>query len=181
MVKALSNVFKETEELIAKCVSSSGVCGRELREAHYRLGDVIGRQIQSDVALRGKRVAVLIMMRAGLPFGLGIADRLEADGNVDVLFSTADTDCSDYDYVVIADAVINTGKTIFEAIERMDRQKVIIATNVIAEKHISNFDGLTTYAVRISTHSFKGAKITTVADGKGPDTGDRLFSNSFYD
>lgn len=180
MVKALSTLSKETEELIAKCVSSSGVCGRPLREAHYRLGAVMGRQIQSDFALRKKSVAVLIMMRAGLPFGLGIADQLEIDCNVDVLFSTADNDYSSYDYVIIADAVINTGKTVFEVIKQMNRSKVIIATNVIAEKYISNFDGLTAYAVRISVNSFKGAKTTAVADGKGPDTGDRLFNNSFY-
>lgn len=41
---------------------------------------------------------------------------------------------SKYDYLIVADAVINTGKTIFEAVKHIDVKKVIVAANVISEK-----------------------------------------------
>ena len=44
------------------------------------------------------------MMRAGLPFGFGIADALDESNDVAVLFSTSDNDYSSFDIVVIADA-----------------------------------------------------------------------------
>ena len=181
MVKVLTNVTEQVKAQISKCLSSSNVCGKDLRQAHYYLGKQLAAQIVSERGFNGATIGVLIMMRAGLPLGLGIADRLEESNNVDILFSSsASNDYTKYDCVIVADAVINTGKTIFEAIERIDANKVIVATNVIAEKHMGNFDGLDTYAVRISTNSFTGSKVKTVSNGKGPDTGDRLFCSYFY-
>ena len=181
MVKILTDVLKETQTNISKCLSSSNICGKDLREAHYYLGKRLGIQIESDINLIGMNIGILVMMRAGLPFGIGLADQLEENNNVDILFSSStDIDFTKYDYVIIADAVINTGKTILEIINHIDFKKVIIATSVISEKYIDNFDNLDTYAVRISSNSFKGSKVKTVSKGRGPDTGDRLFSSTFY-
>ncbi len=181
MVKVLADISGEIKEQIGKCLSSSNVCGKDLREAHYYLGKQLGLQIQSDKNLKSTNVGVLVMMRAGLPFGLGLADGLELSNNVDLLFSSSsDSDFTKYDYVIIADAVINTGKTIFETIKRVDVAKVIVATNVISEKYLGNFDNLDTYSVRVSANSFKGSNVKSVSNGRGPDTGDRLFSSSFY-
>lgn len=182
MVKTLSDITKETECQISKCLSSSNVCGKDLRQVHYYLGKQLALQIKAELYLNKLNIGVLIMMRAGLPFGIGLADQLEISNSVDILFSsTSDIDYGKYDYVIIADAVINTGKTIFEAVKSIDNKKVIIASNVISQKYIDNFDSLNTYAIRVSSNSFIGSKVQAVANGKGPDTGDRLFCSSFYD
>jgi len=47
------------------------------------------------------------------------------------------------------------------------------------ETAIPNFDGRTVYTVRISKTSFIGAIQKTISNGKGPDTGDRLFDSDF--
>lgn len=178
-------VLKERNEAINlhinKCISSSNVCGYELRESHYYLGRKLGKEISKYRKLQNKNVAVLIMMRAGLPFGFGVADSLDEDNSVAVLFSTTPDNIFDkYDVIVVADAVINTGKTIIQIVEELKNKQVIVATNVISDKYLDSLKDLDIFATRISEHSFKGENIKVVSGGKGPDTGERLFNNSFF-
>lgn len=180
MVEVLKDINDNVKQAITKCLSSSQVCGFELRKAHYYLGNKLGKEIAKERSIANNKVGVLIMMRAGLPFGFGISDALDENNNVSILFSTYENDYSSYDVIIIADAVINTGKTILEIIKQFCDKKVVIATNVISDKHLDNLIKLDIFATRISERSYHGVKTTSFANGKGPDTGDRLFENSFY-
>ena len=180
MVNTLKNINDKTNELIMKCKSSSNVCGLALRNAHYNLGKCLGNQIATERILIDMKIAVLLMMRAGLPFGLGIADELEKNNKIKIFFSTQENDFSDFDLVIIADAVINTGKTVLEEKQKLINKKVIVATNVLSDKYLDKFSELDIYTVRISEHSYKGSNSKVIANGTGPDTGERLFSNTFF-
>ena len=180
MIKVLNKIGDYSQELIEICRSSSGICGAQLRNAHYILGKEVGKIIISNENLNGLKIALIIMMRAGLPFGLGLADYFDENYNIDIFFSPVLELDSKYDVVIIADAVINTGRTIFDMIDSLKHPNVIIATNVISEKYIQNWINYKVYATRISNNSYKGSKVTVVSNGKGPDTGDRLFCNSFF-
>lgn len=182
MVKILKVSNKKIENYISDCFSSSGVCGSKLREAHYYLGQEVAKLIAEDCFVQNKDIALLVMMRAGLPFGLGIADILDKNNNVEVMFSPLkEMDFSKFDFVLIADAVINTGKTIFENLKHINNKNIIIVTNVLSEKNIDAFEKMTVYTTRISKHSYKGSDTKVISNGKGPDTGDRLFNNHFFD
>ena len=181
MVEVLNIKNADTQIHIYKCLSSSQVCGKELRESHYYLGRQLGKQIVEKRRLKSKKMAVLIMMRAGLPFGLGIADVVDEDNDVTILFSTpSNNNLNEFETIIVVDAVINTGKTIIETLDGIDNKKVIVATNVISNQHLDNLKDFDIFATRISEHSFKGEKIKMIENGKGPDTGERLFSNSFF-
>ena len=54
------------------------IIGNKLRQAHYRLGQLIANEIIKYS--KKEEYAVLIMMRAGLFFGNGIADQIEEAG-----------------------------------------------------------------------------------------------------
>jgi hypoxanthine phosphoribosyltransferase len=83
--------------------------------------------------------------------------------------------------VIIVDAVINTGDTVIQLAQSLESSKTIIfATNVLSVKAIPNFDGKNLYTIRVSEKHFKGDKITILKDGKGPDTGERLFTSHFW-
>jgi len=172
---------KEIEQKIQLCLSTSLIAGKELRLAHYFLGSQLGNQMITNESLNNMKIAVVIMMRAGLPFGLGVSDSLEHCNDVDIFFMPCEQICfHNYDMVIIADAVINTGKTILDFINSNHLPKIIIATNVISESHVQNFNSFNVQAVRISKNSYKGTMNKTIFNGKGPDTGDRLFCNSFF-
>ena len=180
MVKKLV-VNEEIEKLIDICKSDSKICGYKLRDAHYNLGKYLGKFIINNEDIENKKIAVIAMMRAGLMFALGIAKSLEENNDVDFIFSNQDElNLNEYDQIIIADAVINSGKTIFKFIENNNLSNVIIATNVLSNKNIELFDKINLYTVRISEHSYIGTKEKIIRNGKGPDTGDRLFSSMFY-
>lgn len=182
MVKILKVSNKKIGNYISDCLSSSGVCGSKLREVHYYLGQEVAKLIAEDYFVQNKDIALLVMMRAGLPFGLGIADILDKNNNVEVMFSPLkEMNFSKFDFVLIADAVINTGKTIFENLKHINNKNIIIVTNVLSEKNIDAFEKMTVYTTRISKHSYKGSDAKVISNGKGPDTGDRLFNNHFFD
>ena len=63
-----------TQTLIDVCKSDSGATGKKLREAHTNLGSLVAKTISQD--FHGEKFAVVIMMRSGLNFGMGIADGL---------------------------------------------------------------------------------------------------------
>lgn len=180
----LLNKTNQLEEIISICKSDSGICGKRLREAHNSAGRLIGGEILSKDS--ASCYAVIIMMRAGLPFGLGVADSLEDGRKVSVFFSTKeqvmplDLYVNDFDKIVIVDAVIRTGKSILDLESKLGvPDKTIFATNVLDETGINNFSGKTVYAVRTSKHSFIGSEQKVIKSGKGPDTGKRLFCSDF--
>lgn len=178
------NRDEELKEIIAICKSSSCSSGAKLRKAHYRAGEKIADLIVKNEKLTGK-VAIVIMMRAGLPFGLGIADRMEECGLfIDVFFSNvkiSELNPDDYEKIIFVDAVIRTGNEISESAQSVaEDKKVIFAANVLDYTGVSRFSDKTLYAVRVSENSYKGTAQKKIEGGKGPDTGDRLFFSAFY-
>jgi len=168
------------KDAISVCRSDSGICGTRLRAAHQYLGGILADRIgQQNSGI--KKTALMIMMRAGLLFGLGLADGLEKRGlAVDIFFDTEGRlPAADYDLMIVADGVIRTGEKMRVLADRIRHPNTILAANVLDESGIPELDGRKVYAVRISKNSFIGAAQKTVADGKGPDTGDRLFSSDF--
>ncbi|MBN2769239.1 MAG: phosphoribosyl transferase [Spirochaetes bacterium] len=172
----------EVNDLIEICKSSSMIVGSKLRKAHYRLGELIAPAIISD--LQDKSLTVFIMLRAGLFFGEGIADKIEELGFSvsiilldsselpdDIIKDTCDTN------ILIVDAVINTGKSIFELTNKLKTsKKILLATTVIPEESLELFSNSFLYCVRTSENKYIGAKTRRISNGKGPDTGDRLFN-----
>ena len=179
-----NNRKDEVLSLTEICKSSSMIMGGELRKAHYQLGEIISTQIMS--ASNSNSYAVLILMRAGLCYGSGIADKLEELGaSVTIIFINDDTISSeDLDMlsdkeIIIVDAVINSGKSVFTLLNQLPENgnnSVKLATTVIPNSSVGLFDGLKLFTVRTSENQYKGAKVNKISDGKGPDTGDRLFN-----
>ena len=162
---------------IALCKSGSGCTGKALRNAHYELGQEVAKMIRCDS--KDDDFAVIILMRSGLPFGMGIADYFDCP----VLFSNGDAaDLSRQleennlygKKLIICDGVVNTGKSIYGLIKNCNLSNIIIATNVLSDK-VDKTQMFPIYATRISQNSFVGAKQKVVVNGKGPDTSDRLF------
>lgn len=175
------NKTKKINQYNSICISTSKKCGYELRMVHYKLGCCIGRKIVKKINCNQK-IAIYIYMRAGLLFGMGIADEIEkACNNVKVLFSNIDKiNFNFYDKIIIVDAVVNTGKTIKKLIKNISKEKYIIATNVISKEGCKNLKENIIYASRISKHSYIGSKEKNIKKGKGPDTGDRLYNSMFF-
>jgi len=169
-------------KLIEKCKSSSMKMGRELRQAHYQLGEMIATEIATNS--QSKDYAVLIMMRAGLFYAYGIADQIENLGHSAtlVLIEGDDINPADLPYIhgkkiLIVDAVINTGKTILKLTKKLQKSNsVTITTTVIPNNSVHLFNEVDLYTVRTSDNQYIGAKIKVISNGKGPDTGDRLFN-----
>lgn len=172
-IKCLDAQLPEVANYISICKSTSEKQGSILRDAHCQLGRKVGELIKTDFA--NSEFSVLVMMRAGLPFAEGIANYLDCP----MVFS------SEKDWqksigllpnrkVIVADAVVNTGKSIMECMSRIEASSVIIAANVVSSKFKPSIF-CPIYATRVSNNTFVGAKQLTVSDGKGPDTGDRLF------
>ena len=125
------------------------------------------------------------MMRAGLPFGTGIADSLENDYNkVEVHFIHNDTVDKDIKsaladkQIILVDAVVNSGnsvKRVLDQLSKSEQTKTIIATTVIPAQTEVSWSNFPLFSIRKSDNHYKGAKVSTVKDGLGPDTGDRLF------
>jgi len=174
----------ELESLIKICKSDSQSYGLKLREAHYELGKMLAKKIYEN--LSENEITVIIMMRAGLCFGLGIADELEIFGlNISILFYFNDEQWKKEkinwiqeltNKIILVDAVINTGDSIIQLAKSVKNEKdIIYASNVLSYKAVQIFQDKNLYTTRISEKSFIGSKVSTVKDGKGPDTGDRLF------
>ncbi|MCL1919404.1 MAG: uracil phosphoribosyltransferase [Peptococcaceae bacterium] len=174
-----------TKEAIEVCKSNSGICGMKLRAAHMQLGKNVGILIAAN-EVKANFIAVIVMMRAGLPFALGISDGLEdANKDVSVIFSTkekplpGDFDPQQFNLILLTDAVIRTGKEMIALADSIGSGHISFATNVLDKVGIPNFDSRTVYTVRVSENSFVGTAQKTVSNAKGPDTGDRLFNSTF--
>ena len=134
---------EETQALIDVCKSSSGITGKKLRDAHGKLGVLMAQLIVKDYP--DDKFVVVIMMRSGLSFGLGIADALDAPGlfydgdNKKLLSEQLEGNPQLTDYrMILCDGVINTGKSIMELANAYSEYNPIVATNVISEKYESS-------------------------------------------
>lgn len=169
---------EEIERKIALCKSNSNCTGRALRKAHYELGQEVAKMIKRDS--QENNFAVIILMRSGLPFGMGIADYFDCStifysgSNVDLLKQLQENNLWDKQ-LILCDGVVNTGKSIYAIIDDCKLKNAIIATNVLSNK-VDRTKMVPIYTTRISQNSFIGTKQKSVINGKGPDTSDRLFN-----
>lgn len=169
---------------IERCKSSAMETGYRLREAHSVLGTHLARHISQQYVDDKHYFVVAILMRAGLPFGMGIADELERLGHdVAIYFIDEHTKNEwivtiEHKILIIADAVVHSGQSIQEIMVQLPshiQQNTIVATTVIPMNSLSNFTSWNIMTVRVSQNHYEGAKIRHIENGLGPDTGDRLF------
>ena len=166
------------EQKIALCKSNSNCTGKALRAAHYELGQEVAKMIKADA--EKSSFVVIIMMRSGLSFGMGVADFFDCPvvfhddkNNVDLSAQLQENNLQDKK-LILCDGVVNTGKSIYSLIEACKLKNVVIATNVLSDK-VDRAKMIPIYTTRISQNSFVGAKQKAIANGQGPDTSDRLF------
>ncbi len=179
---------------IEVCKSDSGVMGERLRSAHYELGKTMGRYMACELkATHPRDFTVVCLMRSGLFFGMGISDELDCtllllDDKNDPQWSNPDPIYTNRfiaenllhiqnKTIILADAVLNTGKSMFSVFNQIApfARDVVISVNVVQERATEALKCKRMYAIRSSKNQFVGANVTHQKDGKGPDTGDRLF------
>lgn len=173
------NPNEKAKRHIELCKSSSGVEGKSLRAAHGALGKEVANLIRNDFP--NEKFALVIMLRSGILFGLGIGDYLDCpilfyDGsNKEKLLQEISENKNLFSRkFILCDAVINSGKSIDNAIRDLSLNSPIIAAAVISDKYTQKTT-VPIYSSRISKNSYVGAKQKNVSRGKGPDTSDRLF------
>jgi len=183
MVKVPTIQSKDVLFDIQLSLSGTKTCGRSLREAHYRLGKFLGAFIQQDMNILNNRVTVLILMRSGLMFGLGVADALEEKKKVNIHFLYEPNETvriPETDKIVVVDGVINTGETMRLILDKLDFKDIMIACNVMSRNAVEVLEKENVYSIRISDHFFVGSNVNHISGQYGPDTGERLFNSSFY-
>ena len=171
----------ELVQLIETCKSSNLKTGKRLRDAHTRLGNMLATNLRE---CDKKNLTVVILMRAGLCFGMGIVDQLEKMGIVPpTIFITEDQiPEQDMSYiqnrnVLVVDAVINSGNSALGLTKQLSTAASIsFATAVIPEDSLDLLKDYFLYCARTSKNKYVGAKVKKITQGKGPDTGDRLFN-----
>ena len=154
-------------ELISITKSDSGISGPELAAAHMELGKLLAGMLPwMDPA----DTTVVAMLRGGIFFAEGIYFQLKC--RFDVYDPKMETFVRpDTKNVILADSVINTGKTISSILKK----DMIVACCVINEKSVALFDRQL-FTIRVSKNSFVGEKVCKQEDGIGPDTTMRLFN-----
>ena len=173
----LSEERDDISEDIAVCKSSSGISGSRLAAAHIRLGQLLGETIKALVP--DDNAAVLVLERGGRFFGDGL---YAGFGGTFYSYDPKKYDLPPISQgvVMIADSVINTGKSVLDIIGRLRAQKpdteIFIAANVIQQDAVRLLSGCKIFAVRTSANSFVGSRQQEQKDGRGPDTADRLFN-----
>ena len=156
----------EVNKLISVSKSDSGISGPELVRAHIRLGELIGE----NIPLNPKDTTVVAVMRGGIFFAQGIYMSIGCrfqvyDPKKEIFIRPETTN------VILADAVINTGRTIRQIL----KQDMVVACCVINEKSLPLFDRQL-YTVRVSRNSFVGSDTKVQKGNHGPDTTMRLFN-----
>lgn len=179
LINTLDSDNDTVAENIKICKSDSGVEGVDLRKAHYFLGMEVAEKIKCDFPC--SQFVVLILMRSGLPFGQGIADKLDA---TEVFYSEGLETKFENEFIrderykgkkiIVCDGVINLGNTIRKIIALLSGYEVLVATNVLSQKFTDKYE-YPIYTSRLSERSFIGAKQKIIKNGYGPDTSDRLF------
>lgn len=156
----------EVQRLIQITKSNSGISGPDLALAHMKLGQLLAAQM--DFA--PKDTTVVAVMRGGLFFAEGLYFQLGCRFQIyDPKHGTFQR--PETPNVILADAVINTGKTIHKILA----PDMIVACCVIHEKAVALLENQL-YTVRVSGNSFVGANIQTQSGTIGPDTTLRLFN-----
>ena len=156
----------EVQRLIQITKSDSGISGPRLAQAHMELGRLLAAEMDVDP----RDTTVVAVMRGGLFFAEGIYFQLGCkfqtfDPKNDIFQRPSSSN------VILADAVINTGKTL----QNILTPGMTVACCVVHEKAVPLFaDRL--YTVRVSENSFVGTYIKTQSGTVGPDTTLRLFN-----
>lgn len=162
---------------IATCKSNSGINGRKLAKAHFRLGNCIGKELKNRIP--EQNTALLVLDRGGRFFGDGLYCGF---GGHFYPYNPANDEIPVFnqEVVVIVDSVINTGKSIRELVSKLKERnpniEIVIATNVIQKSAIDLFSDYLLFAVRVSDNCFIGKNQAVQKGNSGPDTADRLFN-----
>lgn len=153
-------------ELIEITKSGSKDSGAVLAKAHMELGWLLAEEFER---LDKEDTTIVAIMRGGMFFAEGMYFRL------DCRFQTYDPKHENFvrpatKNVILADAVINTGKTLSAILE----PDMKVASCVINQKAVPLFEDQL-YTIRVSENSFVGADVPKQQGEKGPDTTMRLF------
>ena len=157
----------EVNRLIAITKSDSGISGPKLAQAHIELGRLLGEKIDG---LNPDDTTIVAMLRGGIFFAEGMYFALGCKFQIydpkHETFVRPETK-----NIIIADSVINTGKTIQSILD----EDMLVACCVINERAVPKFEERL-YTVRISGNSFVGENIKKQDSNRGPDTTLRLFN-----
>ncbi len=153
--------------LIAITKSDSGISGPELAKAHMELGKLLAEQMPK---FDPEETTIVAMMRGGVFFAEGMYFSMGCK------FQTYDPKHEDFKRpdtknIILADSVINTGKTIREILT----PDMYVACCVINEKAVPGF-AEQLYAARVSKNSYVGKEVRKQVGNVGPDTTMRLFN-----
>lgn len=161
---------EEIKNLISIAKSDSGISGPRLAKAHMRLGELLGEQMKKNTSLIPQDTTVVAILRSGIFFAEGLYFALGCQFEMyNPKIATFERPATKN--VILADGVINTGKTMQALVE----PDMLIACTVINEKTVPTFaDQL--YTVRVSTNSYVGADVRKQVGEMGPDTTGRLFN-----
>lgn len=155
------------KKLIDLTKSDSGISGPQLAMAHMELGKLLGsRMTEFD----SEDTTVVAMLRGGIFFAEGIYFSMGCK------FQTYDPKHEVFERpktknVIIADSVINTGKTLLDILS----PDMFVACCVINEQAVPLFNNQL-FTVRKSKNFFVGSNIQKQSGNKGPDTTMRLFN-----
>ena len=161
---------EEINRLIAVTKSDSGISGPKLVEAHRELGRILGEQLRKMWQFDLKETTIVAMLRGGIFFAEGMYCEMGCK------FGVYDPKHENFvkpptKHVILADSVINTGKTMFGLLE----PGIYVACCVIQESAVPMFaDRL--FTVRVSKNSYVGEAVCRQKGKVGPDTTMRLFN-----
>lgn len=159
----------EIDRLIAITKSDSGISGPGLAEAHIRLGWALGKQVGELGLFEPEETTIVTVLRGGIFFAEGMYFAMGCR------FKTYDPKHERFvrpgtKHVILADSVINTGRTLMEAWD----MGVYVACCVVNAGAVPVF-GERLFAVRVSGNSFVGGDVRRQVGSLGPDTTLRLF------
>lgn len=173
----LADTSDDISDDIIICKSDSGINGSRLAAIHIRLGERLGKVMSGIIPHTDS--AVIVLERGGRFFGDGVYTGFggtfysynpKKEAMPEITQSIA----------IIVDSVINTGRSILEAVRTLRSQnpdvEIVIVSNVIQDKAIELLNDYKIFTVRTSSNSFVGSRQATQKNGKGPDTADRLFN-----
>lgn len=174
----IDDIDDTIKENIAITKSNSGINGSLLAAAHLRLGERLGKEIKTIIS--AQNTAVIVMERGGRFFGDGL---YSAFGGVFYPYNPSKDempDVSEHSFVIIADSVINTGRSILNVIENIKQDnpniEIIIAANVIQRNALDKMKQYKIFSIRVSDNYFIGKKQAVQTGDTGPDTAERLFN-----
>jgi hypothetical protein len=158
---------EEVNRLIAVTKSDSGISGPELVQAHINLGQLLGKEMSWFTP---EDTTVVAILRGGVFFAMGLYLQMGCKFQMydpkNGVFHRPDTK-----NVILADSVVNTGKTIKPILD----PDMYIACCVINERALPQFERQL-FTIRVSKNAFVGANVARQKEHVGPDTTMRLFN-----